>query len=77
MSERMTSVELLGVRGSGYADYGRKSVPEMIEQICKRAQWQKEVAEAILAAADIDFLIKTYRGIYVERNCEILQKGKQ
>ena len=75
MSERMTSIALPGRLGSGYADYGRKSIAEMVALIRDRAALMKRDAEAILAAKDADFYVCTYRGIYVQRDRVVLQEG--
>ncbi len=76
MSERLTSIDLPGVFGSGYADWGRRSVFHMIAELRRKAQHDKMVAEAILKASDGDFHVETYLGIHVRRNLEILQDGK-
>jgi hypothetical protein len=77
VSERLTSIHLPGHSGSsGYADWGRKSVAEMVAIIRHRAEAAKQEAEAILAAQDSDFHVCTYRGVYVQRHREVLQQGK-
>jgi len=77
MADRMTSIQLPGTSGnSALADYGRKTVPEMVELIRARAQAMKAEAEAILAAADTDFRVATYVGVYVQRDYVLLQRGK-
>ena len=75
MSERMTSIDLPGVFNSGWADYGRKTPAEMIAYMRRHAEDKKREAEAVLAAADADFRVETYRGIYVKRDREVLQAG--
>jgi hypothetical protein len=75
MSERMTAINLPGRFGSGYADWGRKTVPEMIALLRERAELMKRDAEAILAAKDSDFYVCTYRGVHVRRDLEVLQGG--
>ncbi len=72
----MTSVDLPGRFGAGYADYGRKTVAEMVALIRDHAELAKRDAEAILAAKDTDFHVETYCGIHVRRSREILQAGK-
>ena len=76
MSERMTGIHLPGLFGSGLADYGRKSVPEMIAQLRAKAAHDKEQAEAILAADDDAFHVSTYVGVFVEKKREVLQQGR-
>ena len=73
MSEQMTSINLPGRFGAGYADYGRKTVAEMITALRDRAELMKRDAEAILAAKDGDFYVCTYRGIHVRRDLVVLQ----
>jgi hypothetical protein len=73
VSDRMTSVCLPGIFGSGIADWGKKTVPEMIAMLRKYAEHERAVAEAILAASDDQFLVETYTGVYVMRNKVVLQ----
>jgi|HubBroStandDraft_4_1064222.scaffolds.fasta_scaffold00045_45 hypothetical protein len=75
MSERMTAINLPGRFGSGYADWGRKTVQEMVALLRDRAELMKRDAEAILAAKDSDFYVCTYRGVNVRRDLEVLQDG--
>lgn len=77
MSERMTSISLRGSTHNGLADWGRKSAEEMIQQFRDHAQLQKQAAEEVLAASDEDFRVETYTGVYVQRNKEVIQPGKQ
>lgn len=77
MSERMTSIDIPGSKNSGIADFGRLTAENMIRQFREYAQRQKEAAEEILAAADDDFRVETYTGVYVQRNREVIQPGKQ
>ncbi len=77
MSEKMTSINLPGVFGSGLADWGEKSVAEMVDQVRAHARHHKEVAEAVLAAADSDFYVSTYRGVHVQRDRRVLQEGRK
>ncbi len=78
MSEIMTSVHLPSLSGGrGLADYGRRSIPEMVAYIRRHAAEMKEDAEAILAAGDEDFCVTTYRGILVQRDAKVLQQGKK
>lgn len=72
----MTSVRLPGVRGSGIADWGRRTPDEMIAQLRAYARNQKAVAEAILAAADCQFEVETHIGVMVRRKVEILQEAR-
>jgi hypothetical protein len=75
MTERMTSICLPGSEYPGWANYGRKSPAEMIEEFRSHARYMRDRAEEILSATDDDFLVKTYRGVHVQRNVEVLQKG--
>ena len=75
MSERMTSIDLPGHFGAGIADWGRKTIPEMIALVRDHAALAKRDAEAILAAKDSDFYICTYRGVYARRDLMVLQHG--
>ena len=72
MADRMTSIRLPGSKHVGLADHGRKTREEMIDLIRSHAEHQKAVADAILAAADDDFLVETYTGVYVQRNREVV-----
>lgn len=74
MSYQMTSINLPGRYGAGIADYGRKTVAEMIAMIRGHAELVKRDAEAILAAKDRDFHVCTYRGVYARRNLVVLQE---
>lgn len=76
MSDRMTDIALPGMWGAGWAEYGRKTVPEMVAEIRRFAADQKAAAEAILAASDDDFRVVTYVGVHARRKSEILQEGK-
>lgn len=77
MSDRLTSIHLPGVSGdAGYADYGRKTVAEMLILIRKHAQRAKANAEAVLAAADEDFTVATYIGVHRQRDYTVLQRGR-
>ena len=73
----MTSIDLPGHFGAGYADYGRRTVAEMIKLIRDHAELAKRDAEAILAAKDTDFYVQTYRGIHVRRDRVVLQEGRK
>lgn len=76
MSERMTSIHLPNLPyHAGRAEWGRVPAAEMIAIIRRSAERDKEVAEAILAAADEDFHIETYLGVNVKRNREVIQDG--
>lgn len=76
MSERLTSIDLPGVFGSGIADWGRKTPAEMIVQLRQHAIDSKARAEAILAANDEDFHVRTYTGVHRQRDSEVLQQGR-
>jgi hypothetical protein len=76
MSERMTSINLPGNYGSGYTDYGHKTVAEMVALIRNHAELMKRDAEAVLAAKDSDFYIFTYSGKN-RRNLVVLQEGEK
>ena len=76
MSERMTSIRIPGVFGSGYADYGRKTPKEMIDIIRDYALTKKAEAEIILNAKDEDFRVETHLGHFVRNKIEVLQEGK-
>lgn len=71
----MTSIHLKGVSGAGWAEYGRKSAAEMVEQIRDYARHQMAIAEAILAAPASDFTVATYVGVHVQRKRETIQDG--
>lgn len=77
MSEIMTTIDLPGIRDSGYAEYGRKTVQEMIKIVRNRAVYQQQVAAAILAAPNEAFHIETHRGVHVWRDRKILQTGRK
>lgn len=76
MSRKLTSIELPGVGGSAIADDGHKTVDEMIIQIRQRAEHQIAIHQAILDAADADFRVEVYLGVYCRRKVEILQIGR-
>jgi hypothetical protein len=69
----MTSIRLPSTFGSGVADHGRKTVPEMINLIRSKAEHDRAIANAILAAPDCEFLVETYEGVHVRRNKVALQ----
>lgn len=75
-SDRMTSAVLPGVFGSGLAEYGRLSAPEIIEKARQHARHQLETATAILNAADEDFLVETYVGVWKRNKREVIQPGR-
>lgn len=77
MSEKMTSITLPGRFGSGIADYGHRTVAEMVIRIRDHAELMKRDAEAILAAKDGDFYVCTYRGVRVRRDRVVLQSGRK
>ena len=77
MSDRLTSINLPGVFGSGLADWGRKTPAEMIAKLRAKATEDKAVADAVLAASDGDFHVQTYVGVHVERKKEVLQEGRK
>lgn len=76
MSERLTTIQLPGEFGCGLADWGRKTVPEMLATIRRSAAHDMERAKKIIDAADDDFRIYTHTCVYVERNVEVLQEGR-
>jgi hypothetical protein len=71
--DRMTSINLPGIFGSGVADWGRKTAAEMIVILRMKAEHDKRIAEAILAAPDEYFQVETYLGVHVRRSREIVQ----
>ena len=54
MSEKMTTITLPGLQGSGFSDYGEVPVAKMIAKVREHAQLQLELAQATLNAADGD-----------------------
>ena len=77
MSDRMTSIHLPGTpNGAGYADWGRKTPKEMIATIRAHAAYQKEWADAVLAAPDEAFQVETYVGVHVKKNREVIQSAR-
>lgn len=72
----MTGVSLPGVRGAGWADWGRKEPSEMIAAIRRYAKSQIEWAQKVLEADDADFRVDTYLGPHAQRNREVLQDGR-
>lgn len=78
MSERMTGIKLPGLpMGTGFQDYGLKSVGEMIKTIQDKARYDIENAKKILDAKDEDFLVETYVGPYARKKLEVIQSGKK
>lgn len=76
MADRLTSITLPGLpNGTGYAEWGRKTAPEMVAIIRTQAERMKADAEAILAAADEDFQIETYLGVHVKNKREVIQQS--
>jgi hypothetical protein len=73
MTERLTSIALRNL--PGVAEWGLKTVPEMIALIREHAARQKAEAEAVLAAPDADFRVETYLGVHVRRKLAVLQEG--
>ncbi len=78
MSARMTGISLPSnkVAGPGLAEWGRKTPAEMIARYRQWAQHQLDEAQAVLNAADDDFHVDTYRGVYVQHDREVLQPGR-
>lgn len=76
--ERMTSISLPGVDNwiGGFAEWGSVSKDAMIAAHRMRAEKARRDAQAILDAADEDFLIATYRGVHAHRDYTIIQRGK-
>lgn len=72
----MTSINLPGCRSAGLADWGVKTVPEMIAKMRAHHQHKLEVAQQVLAASDADFLIEVVRGPIVRRRVNTLQQGR-
>lgn len=68
MSERMTAVSLPGHFGVGIADWGTHEPVKMIEELREYARHQLAEAQAVLAAADADFIVETYRGPHAQRD---------
>ena len=66
MAEQMTSIRLAGL--SGWMNYGRKTRAEMIARYREIAYRNKIEAEAILIAADKDFVVEQHTGKCVRRN---------
>ena len=77
-SERMTSINLPGTGSwcGGFADWGIIPPAQMIKEHRARAVALKRDAEAVIAAADDDFKIATYRGVYVKRDYKVIQAGR-
>lgn len=76
MSERITSISVPGLsHGSGLAEWGRVSVPDMIKAIRDYSARLRTQADAIDACKDEDFIIETYIGPYAMKNREVLQAG--
>ncbi len=75
MSERMTGIQLRTVGHSGFAEWGLKTVPEMIAVIRQQAAYEMKWAQAVLEAKDEDFYVDTYKGVHVQREREVLQQG--
>ena len=77
MSDVLTGISLPNAPFGGLADWGRKSVPEMIAYYRRYAERLKQEAEAVLNAADSDFYVSTYRGVHVQRDRIVLQEGRK
>lgn len=75
MSDRLTEISL--PHSCGVADWGLRTVPEMLEQVRSYARHQKAEAEKILSVKDEDFRVTTYVGVHVHRNRRVLQEGKK
>ena len=73
MSDKMTVVQLPGVSGAGFQNYGERTVPEMIETLRRYARADLERAEKILAAKDEDFQVEVVRGVIVGHHIKWLQ----
>lgn len=76
VADRLTGIELPGTLDPGVADYGRKTASQMIALYRRKAQRELAVATAILAANDEDFRVTTYRGVYVQRDLQVVQEGR-
>ena len=75
MSARMTSIHLPGIFGSGVADWGKNTIPEMVALLRSKAEQDKAVAEAIISASDDQFHVETYIGVHAKRHRMVLQKS--
>ena len=76
MSEKMTTITLPGLQGSGFSDYGEVPVAKMIAKVREHAQLQLELAQAILNAADGDFRVETYYGPHAQKSQRVIQAGR-
>jgi hypothetical protein len=72
----MTSAHLPGVFGSGWADYGKLTPAEIIEKAREHARHMHKLATAVLAAADEDFCVETYVGVWARKKREVIQAGR-
>lgn len=76
MTEKLTQIHLPGSLASGQADWGEKTVAEMIAQYrANAATWLKD-AQDVLAAADADFRVTVVRGSIVQHPVKTLQQGR-
>lgn len=76
MSDKFTAIALRGAGDGGWAEWGDKTVPEMIAIFREYHKHRLEVAQRILAAADDEFYIHSYVGMHVQRNRKVLQEGR-
>lgn len=78
MSDRLTSIHLKGVDTDvgAWCEWGRKDTSFMLVALKERARRMKEQAEAVLAASDHEFTVRTYVGVHVQRKTEVLQWGR-
>lgn len=72
MTDRFTSVDVPGAGHEGFMEAGRVAPAEMIAALREIARQDRDAAQAVLDAADDDFVVKTFRGVHVQRDSEVL-----
>jgi hypothetical protein len=77
MSDLLTTIRLPGARDSGLADWGRKTVPEMIAQYRAYHQARLETEMLALDALDEDYRVTIVRGSVINKHVETLQEGRK
>lgn len=78
MSRRITSIHLPKAPGSpGVAKEGEQTVEVMIKELREYAAHLRAEAEAVEAAADHEFQIESYNGVFVQRGRRELQSSSR
>lgn len=75
MSDKLTSIVVPGqTMGTGWMEWGEKSVEEMISAYRAHADYMRNVVKVIDETEDADFFIKVVKGPYKQDLVKVLQE---